>query len=187
MECFPAFNYARDKHEITVAEDGRRATFKSKDLTLELLSIIHHDADITPCQMNLRADDESRPKMLGAGAVSHVSFSFSHDELLSGLQFEMSEGQVVTFILREPIEQEVEEIATHSIDSVLSDTSEWWTGWIASSKYTGRWREFVLRSAITLKLLTFEPTGAIVAAATCERAICSKCDSIWGQSRFRKQ
>ena len=39
-------------------------------------------------------------------------------------------------------------------------------GWLARSSYRGRWREQVDRSAITLKLLTYAPTGALVAAAT---------------------
>ncbi len=45
-------------------------------------------------------------------------------------------------------------------------TLRFWQGWIARSRYQGRWREMVKRSALTLKLLTFRPTGAIVAAAT---------------------
>lgn len=47
------------------------------------------------------------------------------------------------------------------------DTINFWRGWIAQSQYKGRWRETVNRSALILKLLTFEPTGAIVAAPTC--------------------
>ena len=43
---------------------------------------------------------------------------------------------------------------------------EYWRRWLSKSSYTGRWREVVHRSALTLKLLTFEPTGAIVAAPT---------------------
>jgi GH15 family glucan-1,4-alpha-glucosidase len=154
LELFPAFNYARDSHEARLSDDGRRITFTSKDLTLELLVIVHTPEDVPECEFRCRIDSDSRPRMLGPGIVSEL---------------EMSEGQTITFILREPVvapAKEAEEILSDSIDSVLSDTSVWWTGWIASSKYTGRWREFIHRSAITLKLLTFEPTGAIVAAAT---------------------
>ncbi len=46
-------------------------------------------------------------------------------------------------------------------------TLSFWRKWLAKSQYTGRWREMVNRSALILKLLTFEPTGAIVAAPTC--------------------
>jgi GH15 family glucan-1,4-alpha-glucosidase len=43
---------------------------------------------------------------------------------------------------------------------------EYWRRWVSRCTYRGRWRETVQRSALALKLLTYEPTGAIVAAAT---------------------
>jgi GH15 family glucan-1,4-alpha-glucosidase len=41
-----------------------------------------------------------------------------------------------------------------------------WRAWLAKSTYRGRWREMVGRSAMTLKLITFAPSGALVAAPT---------------------
>ena len=48
----------------------------------------------------------------------------------------------------------------------LDDTVKYWQSWLGQSKYKGRWREIVERSAITLKLMTYAPTGALVAAPT---------------------
>lgn len=45
-------------------------------------------------------------------------------------------------------------------------TLRYWRDWLAQCQYQGRWREMVQRSALLLKLLTYAPTGALVAAAT---------------------
>jgi GH15 family glucan-1,4-alpha-glucosidase len=55
-------------------------------------------------------------------------------------------------------ESETEELTTKTV--------QYWRHWLSQCTYHGRWREMVHRSALTLKLLTFKPTGAIVAAPT---------------------
>jgi len=52
-------------------------------------------------------------------------------------------------------------------EALFRDTVDYWRRWLSRCTYTGRWRETVHRSALTLKLLSFESTGAIVAAPTC--------------------
>jgi GH15 family glucan-1,4-alpha-glucosidase len=76
-------------------------------------------------------------------------------------------GETSTFVLDrvEPGEApkpHSEEVVSAEFDS----TVEFWRRWLGHSRYTGRWRETVHRSALTLKLLTYAPTGAIVAAPT---------------------
>ncbi len=52
------------------------------------------------------------------------------------------------------------------VSKTFKETLNFWRQWVGRSKYHGRWREMVNRSAIVLKLLTYAPTGALVAAPT---------------------
>ncbi|KLO10099.1 glycoside hydrolase family 15 protein [Schizopora paradoxa] len=52
------------------------------------------------------------------------------------------------------------------LQTLLKDTNRYWIEWIRRSTYNGSWKEAVHRSALALKLLIFEPTGAIVASPT---------------------
>ncbi len=51
-------------------------------------------------------------------------------------------------------------------EQLFHETVEFWREWVARCEYSGRWREDVIRSLLTLKLLTYSPTGAIIAAPT---------------------
>ena len=51
-------------------------------------------------------------------------------------------------------------------DALLDYTVDYWRNWLRRSRYQGRFREMVERSALVLKLLVYEPTGALVAAPT---------------------
>lgn len=83
-------------------------------------------------------------------------------------EFMLSEGKSRVFVLRDdcnegglpypPSEQATEEL--------LRGTVKFWQQWLSAYTYHGRWRDQVHRSALALKLLTFEPTGAIIAAPT---------------------
>ena len=81
--------------------------------------------------------------------------------------FTLDAGESATFVL-ERIEADAQP-HPHSEDQTreaFEHTIEYWRRWLSHSRYRGRWREMVHRSALTLKLLTYRPTGAIVAAPT---------------------
>jgi GH15 family glucan-1,4-alpha-glucosidase len=52
------------------------------------------------------------------------------------------------------------------VDSALAHTRQYWDHWVSKCTYSGAYRDAVVRSLITLKALTYEPTGGIVAAPT---------------------
>jgi GH15 family glucan-1,4-alpha-glucosidase len=133
LECYPAFNYARDSHETRVTGEG--AAFHAPGLSLGLASAVPLKQD-------------------GSGVFA---------------EFMLQEWQTAAFVLKE-VACGVGCGLTMSERESLDDfkrTVEYWLRWISKCTYTGRWREMVHRSALALKLLTYEPTGAIVAAPTC--------------------
>ncbi|HXV62816.1 MAG TPA: glycoside hydrolase family 15 protein, partial [Vicinamibacteria bacterium] len=84
-------------------------------------------------------------------------------------EFELLEGESAVFVLGR-----VEKdsgcgglFGEREAEERIQSTVDYWLHWLSQCTYRGRWREVVHRSALALKLLTFEPTGAIVAAPTC--------------------
>ena len=130
MECFPAFNYARDSHSVELVEGG--AKFLSQTIGLALAS----DVKLT---------------QEGSGVVA---------------EFTLQEGQTASFELHH-LNGGMVVMSDSESERLFHDTVQYWRRWIAKSTYKGRWREIVHRSALALKLLVYEPTGAIVAAPTC--------------------
>jgi GH15 family glucan-1,4-alpha-glucosidase len=81
--------------------------------------------------------------------------------------FKLHEGESAVFALdRIGIDVAPRTCPALEAEELLAATVAFWRRWLSSSRYRGRWREMVHRSALTLKLLTYAPTGAIVAAPT---------------------
>jgi GH15 family glucan-1,4-alpha-glucosidase len=82
-------------------------------------------------------------------------------------EFTLRAGESLTFVLDAAAEiDRPSHLAEEDAEALLEATADFWLGWIGRSRYSGRWREAVNRSALALKLLTYQPTGALVAAAT---------------------
>ena len=133
LDCRPAFDYARQKHRVTVGKTG--AVFASAGLRLGLAT-----------EVPLREGPEH-------GALA---------------QFALKEGEDATFVLQVLGEGEGPEkvLSSGGFQGRLQQTLDYWRRWIAQSTYQGRWREMVNRSALALKLMVYDPTGALVAAPT---------------------
>ena len=79
--------------------------------------------------------------------------------------FRLRSGERATFVfggVRAPGEQPEMEF----VEQRFHETARFWRGWIAKSKYKGRWREMVNRSALMLKLLISQEHGSLIAAPT---------------------
>lgn len=87
-----------------------------------------------------------------------------HD-LMTTAEFEVSAGERVPFILTHHPSHE-KEPRRRDAERVLAHTEAFWAEWISHCDYGGGWSDAVRRSLITLKGLTYAPSGGIVAAAT---------------------
>ena len=83
-------------------------------------------------------------------------------------EFLLPSGQEAVFVLRHREGRADQSLAEPPAGAaeLLNQTARFWRAWAGRSQYGGRWREMVTRSALLLKLLTYLPSGAIVAAPT---------------------
>ncbi|KAJ5160785.1 uncharacterized protein N7482_007789 [Penicillium canariense] len=159
VELFPAFNYARDMYTA-------RAKLEN-DLCKHQLQSIHFESETERLQLEIFADSrepdktgypkaklamEERPGANGRGLVAWIR---------------LSEGQTVHFVLHSP-EKAVPSSTTMAayLWKMEEETSDYWTDWTRKCAFRGHYRETVERSLLILKLLTYKPTGAIIAAPT---------------------
>jgi GH15 family glucan-1,4-alpha-glucosidase len=139
VDLAPRFDYGRAPHEAELTDHG--AVFRSAEGTLTMHGV--------------REPDDER--------LAHVQTSDAGDLHLT---LTLRAGQTRGVVLQTGPEETPREIRVAEVQQLLDDTTLFWKSWLAKSTYTGRWREMLMRSAITLKLMTYAPTGGIVAAPT---------------------
>lgn len=139
IEIAPRFDYGRRKHGLTTSEHGARFDAEGARLTLSLI----------------RAEQDER---LGRPEVTEKG------DLRVTLS--LLEGQMRGVVLETGLDAEPQTMQPAEAQRLMDDTAHFWHDWLSQSTYSGRWREELERSAITLKLLTYAPTGGLVAAPT---------------------
>jgi GH15 family glucan-1,4-alpha-glucosidase len=139
IEVAPRFDYGRQTHHLSVSGDG--AVFNAGENRLAL-SLIREEEDDRLGRYD--ATDE--------------------DDL--GISLSLEEGQMRGVVLQTGPDVVPRVMHPAEAQRMFDDTAHFWHDWVSQSTYVGRWREELERSAITLKLLTYAPTGALVAAPT---------------------
>jgi GH15 family glucan-1,4-alpha-glucosidase len=99
------------------------------------------------------------------GVVLHTDVPTHGEDFTTASRFTVRAGQKATFVLTWYLSHEATPPEPNA-ERLLAATERYWTTWSSRCTYRGQWREPVLRSLITLKALTYAPTGGIVAAAT---------------------
>ncbi|KAE8332738.1 Six-hairpin glycosidase-like protein [Aspergillus sergii] len=160
VEVCPAFNYALEEHTgqwVTRGDPGNRLNeylFESATQSLQLSILTSTD-----------------PSGEGSGETPKVSFEIQDRPGMKGpgvfMKMTVLEGQSATFVLHD---REKTLPVANALESYLytieHDTAEFWAAWINQCTFRGHYREQVERSLLILKLLTYKPTGAIVASPT---------------------
>jgi GH15 family glucan-1,4-alpha-glucosidase len=97
--------------------------------------------------------------------VLHTKASLLGEDHTTSSEFTLRKGETMSFTLTycSSLEKAPDDISTAR---ALENTQSFWTRWLGQGAYRGKYAEAVTRSLMTLKALTYRPTGGIVAAVT---------------------
>lgn len=138
LDCSPRFDYARADHETDLTDHHALFTSGETELSLHTGHKLDHS--------------------LGKHLINGNAYT----------EFTLRAGEISGAILETgPRGSTAGVLSTVEILDLFENTVRYWREWNSKSNYVGRWRETVNRSAMTLKLMTYAPTGALVAAPTC--------------------
>jgi GH15 family glucan-1,4-alpha-glucosidase len=140
IDVKPRFDYGREKHKLELSEDG--AVFRANSMQLTLHSV--GPRGTTPADMGVEVERDG-------------------DDLRA--RRTLREGETAGIVL-ESMGGKPRRLTPADLERISDSTAEFWRSWLRRTTYTGRWREMVTRSAMTLKLMTYAPSGALVAAPT---------------------
>ena len=139
IDISPRFDYGRASHETQWTDNG--VVFRSSGESVTV-HIVREPED----------EHVARSAVDSEGAV-HTKLPLRAGEVRGLLRETGSAGPP-------------HEVRPAEVERLFDETAFFWKSWVAQSTYTGRWREVLHRSAITLKLMTYAPTGGLVAAPT---------------------
>jgi GH15 family glucan-1,4-alpha-glucosidase len=170
--------------EFELADGGRVALIDfmpicESDGRIDLIRIVEGRAGMVPMQMEaafrfdygrivpwVRSRDYGLSAVAGPDALQLRTRVPMHGENLKTVaNFKVSAGERIPFTLTW-YPSHLEESGPRHAQKLLVDTEKYWEEWSARCQDGGQWRPQVIRSLITLKALTYSPTGGIVAAPT---------------------
>ncbi len=156
VDCMPPRTRAPDLIRIVVGRRGRVA--------MRMQLVIRFDyGSIVPWVRRL---DGGIRAIAGPDAlVMRSPVALRGENLTTVAEFTVAAGERVPFVLTWHASQDDPPPAIDA-DEVLGCTEQWWREWAARCHAEGAWHDAIVRSLITLKALTFAPTGGIVAAPT---------------------
>ncbi|MBB1262232.1 glycoside hydrolase family 15 protein [Streptomyces alkaliterrae] len=159
VACRPRFDYGRARHAMELRSVGEaRFTVPGGPVT----------ARLTACgPIALERDEAGGREAHGGREAEDVGQALRQEDIRARLVLRQGEqaGLVLEVAPAGPRE-EPPPPSLEALDQELHAVRHFWHHWVRKSRYRGRWQQLVNRSAITLKLLTYAPTGAPVAAAT---------------------
>jgi pentatricopeptide repeat protein len=138
IDIAPRFDYGRHPHSTSLTDAGAVFAANGSSMTLH---VVREPSDDRKAHVTAEGDD------------LHVSL-------------ELEAGEIRGMVLESAADGPPRVIRAAEIQALFDETVGFWRSWLAGSTYTGRWREAIQRSAITLKLMTYAPSGGLVAAPT---------------------